>query len=229
MGHQGLLVPAASASPLVVGSAKNTSSTSSSATTSTSINCAVGDVIYVCVGAQSSSSSTPTISSSISETYTAILTGTGNQDTWNPAPTFGTEKLFVARAVVGTAGSRTFTVNDTGAGFPSLCVVVYRNVVHESITAVSGHDSATTFDSPSITTNNNSGWLVFFIMSGQNANPTYGMSGATIDVAQQDNSLWTCAIAHKAFSGTTTDHAAFTTAQSPCDAIVAACVARQAP
>lgn len=219
----------AAAAGISLGNATQISSTNSDVNTG-SIVLTAGQLLLVQVTSGSSLSTNFTVSSSIDGSLSAIT----SQDLYvsppnNPSDPFKVQLFFLASA---SAGTHTITVNDNGGGgFPAGNCQAYSNAVYDSIVSATAHDSTSPYTSATITTNANTGWLVTVIASAQASNPTYTAGNSfTKDAANQNNSDWTSAFAHKAYSGATTDNGSWTTnLGATVDASVITLALRQAP
>jgi hypothetical protein len=231
LGHQGLLQ--ASGTPAIATGTNVVfgSSTAAGGTTS-AITVTGGACVIALVVTGSTTSSTPTVSSSRDGSMTAIGTHTQNNGTASGGNIFQLLTFFTNNA---TAGSTTWTVNDPGGGFPTVIVLTFNNGVYDAIASAYAVQNGTSpFVSANITTNANTGFLVGACGSAQ-AGTTVTYSGSnsfSADVQETNNaSFWTGVIGHKAYSGATTDHAAFTNTATPSatDATTITLAVRQAP
>lgn len=220
---------AASSSAIALGNSAQIHSTNSDINTAT-IALTAGQVLLVQMTSGATLSSSATCSSSLDGSLTAIgASSFYTTPVHNPSDPF---KATLFALTVVTTGTHTITINDNGGGgFPAGNCQAYSNAVYDSKISAWAQDSASAYDSADITTNANTGWLVGVICSAQASNPTYTAgNGFTKDAANQSNSDWTSAFAHKAYSGATTDHVSWTTnLGATVDAQVLTCALRQAP
>lgn len=192
-------------------------SSGSNGGTSGAISVTAGQFLVAFVVTGSTLSSSPSVSSSRSDSFTSIGSQTLNNGTASGGNPFKVWVFYCASAV---GGSTTFTVSDGGGGgFPTIIVQAFNNAAYDSIASAYAVQNGTSpFVSANITTNANSGWLIGCCGSAQAGSTiTYaGSNSFSADVQESNNaSFWTGVIGHKAYSGATTDHAAFTNNATP--------------